>query len=256
MTSITTDQPTPALPFVLRARRRSYTPFLALSAHLDDLGVQHAYIGGFAWALLGSFRPTQMSIPALYSLDDNIVSLREKVKHLDPRFADFQLKFFYVTAEDVNDGLAGEALVRRSDNNVHIDTLPAGKLGLPEAITSTMNVDDMGINILHPTILILTKLKRWSVSYTSTRPLTLRKVASDRDDIQYLVKWLADSQLQICFSGYIGKHKSELLVMLRKYRDKYIDDVEQMALLQRIMPDDWDDMISLPEPEAESNIPP
>jgi len=30
-----------------------------LSSHLHKLGVDHAYIGGFAWSLLGSQRPTQ-----------------------------------------------------------------------------------------------------------------------------------------------------------------------------------------------------
>jgi hypothetical protein len=32
-----------------------------LSSHLHKLGVDHAYIGGFAWSLLGSQRLTQMS---------------------------------------------------------------------------------------------------------------------------------------------------------------------------------------------------
>ena len=30
----------------------------ALSKHLDAMGCHHAYIGGFAWSLLGSMRPT------------------------------------------------------------------------------------------------------------------------------------------------------------------------------------------------------
>ncbi|KAH9846222.1 hypothetical protein C2E23DRAFT_872468 [Lenzites betulinus] len=174
---------------------------------------------------------------------------------LDPRFADVDIRFYYATTEQ-EAGLAGEALVRSSVNNVHIDTLPAGKLGLPVAISSTMSVDETDIKILHPTILIFTKLKRWSLGYTSTRPQTLRKVASDRSDIQYLVKWLVDQQLQLDFGGYHGKNKPELLVMLRKYRDKYSDDTEHMELLRSIMPDDWDDLLALPEPEMESTIPP
>lgn len=32
-----------------------------LSSHLLKLGVDHAYIGGFAWSLLGSQRLTEMS---------------------------------------------------------------------------------------------------------------------------------------------------------------------------------------------------
>ena len=36
---------------------------LSLSAHLDEFRIPHAYIGGFAWALLGSSRPTQICPP-------------------------------------------------------------------------------------------------------------------------------------------------------------------------------------------------
>ena len=32
-----------------------------LSGALNELNIPHAYIGGFAWALLGSSRPTQIS---------------------------------------------------------------------------------------------------------------------------------------------------------------------------------------------------
>ena len=33
-----------------------------LSNALNELKIPHAYIGGFAWALLGSSRPTQISL--------------------------------------------------------------------------------------------------------------------------------------------------------------------------------------------------
>ncbi len=89
----------------------------ALSAHLDKLGIRHAYIGGFAWALLGSARPTEMSPAAIlfchpklnisrfHDIDVLIVNknimdmmeLRDRVMDLDPRFADDRLKFYYVT---------------------------------------------------------------------------------------------------------------------------------------------------------------
>ncbi|KAI0329297.1 hypothetical protein GY45DRAFT_883531 [Cubamyces sp. BRFM 1775] len=34
----------------------------ALSSNLDGLGVRHAYIGNFAWALLGSTRPVKICL--------------------------------------------------------------------------------------------------------------------------------------------------------------------------------------------------
>jgi hypothetical protein len=33
-----------------------------LSTHLRQIGIDHAYIGGFAWSLLGSQRATQISL--------------------------------------------------------------------------------------------------------------------------------------------------------------------------------------------------
>ncbi|KAI0775013.1 hypothetical protein BD413DRAFT_291378 [Trametes elegans] len=175
---------------------------------------------------------------------------------LDPRFADAGFKFYYVTQKP--DGtLVREELVRSSSSNVLVETLSAGTLGLlPVAIHSTYNIENLDINILHPAILVLTKFKRWSTSYTSTRPKTIRKVASDRSDIQYIIAWLAEQREPIRFHEYEGKTKPELLAMIRKYHDKYTDDVEQMDKLQSIMADEWEDMLALPEPQVESDLPP
>ncbi|OJT01786.1 hypothetical protein TRAPUB_7842 [Trametes pubescens] len=205
----------------------------------------------------------------------DMMELRDRVMDLDPRFADDRLKFYYVT-EDVDEDLDREQRVRSSHNNVHIDTLPAGLLGLPVNIVSTFIAGEAGvcsvlahstpyttcsndreaIRVLHPTIMILTKFKRWSVSYTSSRPKTIKKVASDRGDIEFIIEWLAVREERIRFHEYEGKTKPELLSMIRKYHDKYVDDVDQMETLRSIMPDDWEEMLALPEPEAEDVLPP
>ncbi|KAI0329290.1 hypothetical protein GY45DRAFT_1253255, partial [Cubamyces sp. BRFM 1775] len=149
-----------------------------------------------------------------------------------------------------------EELVLRSRNNVLVETLPTGTMGLPATITSTYHVTDVGVRLLHPSILILTKLKRWSTSYTSTWQKTVRKVASDNNDIRYMIRWLSNNNEHIRFDDYEGKTKPELLVMLRRYYDKYADNTELMEMLQSIMPDSWDEMLALPQPEEESNLPP
>ncbi|KAI9061128.1 hypothetical protein FKP32DRAFT_983399 [Trametes sanguinea] len=203
----------------------------ALSAIFYKLGVRHAYIGGFAWSLLGSIRPTE-DIDVLIQ-DSNILELRERLIDLDPHFVDFAgFKLYYVT--QTPDGhLVREQLVRSSTNNVLVETLSAGSLGLPVAIVSTYRAVEAGIDILHPGVLILTKFKRWSVQHTSTRPKTIRKNSE-----------------RIRFDEYKGKSKPELLAMIRKYHDKYADDVEQMEKLRSIMPDDWVDMLGLTEPDS------
>ncbi|KAI9001569.1 hypothetical protein BD414DRAFT_405473 [Trametes punicea] len=170
---------------------------------------------------------------------------------LDPRFADVGIKLYY----NPDRLLAREQLVRSSSNNVLVETLPPGRMGLPVAIVSTHSAGEIGIDILHPAILILTKLKRWSMSPTSTRPKTLQKAASDRTDIQFIIRWLPNHE-RIRFHEYKGKIKPQFLAMIRQYHDKYVDDVEHREKLQSIMPDDWDDMLALPPHEVESHLPP
>ena len=87
-----------------------------LSNHLHKLGVDHAYIGGFAWSLLGSQRPTQMSRLPLHLLTvlliwfvfpqydvDVMVKvenpmdvqvLRSRLSESDPRFVRAGLKLY------------------------------------------------------------------------------------------------------------------------------------------------------------------
>ena len=103
----------------------------------------------------------------------------------------------------------------------------------------------------------MTKFKRWTTSYTSTRPKTIRKTASDLQDIRFIIDWLFEHREYIRFVDYAGKSKPELLAMIRKYYDKYVKDEEHIGRLRCIMPDNWDDMLALPIPELEeSTLPP
>lgn len=82
--------------------------------------------------------------------------------------------------------------------------------------------------------------------------MVLRKLKSDLSDIRFIIEWLAGRRLRIRFRQYVGTTKLELLAVIRRYHDKYIDDVDQMDKLRSIMPGDWDVMLSLPE----TNTPP
>ncbi|GBE90122.1 hypothetical protein SCP_1801460 [Sparassis crispa] len=112
------------------------------------------------------------------------------------------------------------------------------------------------ITILHPSILILTKFKRWSVSHMSTRPKTVRKTASDRDDINFLIAWLAERNISIQFELYQGKTKVELLRMVRQFHGKYEERADLMEKLKSIMESEWEEMLSLLYRPEESTLPP
>ncbi|CDO78207.1 hypothetical protein BN946_scf184701.g5 [Trametes cinnabarina] len=231
----------------------------ALSAHLSLLGHPANRDECLVFHLSPYVRPDIScaihDIDVLIQGGGDILNLRERLMDLDPQFVDIGYKLYYITQKPDGE-MVREELLLNSPNNVHVETLSAGSLGLPIAIASTYSTGEAEIDILHPGILILTKFKRWSIQHTSTRPKTMRKNASDRSDIQFIIEWLAENGERIRFDEYEGKSKPELLAMVRKYRDKYADDDEHMAKLRSIMPDDWDAMLALPEPDPESALPP
>lgn len=74
---------------------------------------------------------------------------------------------------------------------------------------------------MHPAILVLTKIKRWSFIATSTRPLSIAKAANDVEDIQGILRWLAGKNLRIDFAGYPEKPKEDLLPGVRQLYDMH-----------------------------------
>jgi len=149
--------------------------------------------------------------------------------------------------------------LRNSENNVLIETLLAGSLGLPQTpspvldglcdfLPSFLSLSDIkltffvpsAVPVLHPSILILTKLKRWATTAESTRPKTKEKNPTDAADIEWMILWLANNDLKIRFEQYAGKTKEGLLPLIRKYRDKFAGKDNLMVALKAVLGDDWD----------------
>ncbi|KAI0062296.1 hypothetical protein BV25DRAFT_1991595 [Artomyces pyxidatus] len=214
------------------------------SKHLNELGYRHAYIGGFAWSLLGSTRPTEINV-LIEVTDVDIPTLREKIAQLDSHFARAGIKFYFV--KEPQPELQEDELVRVSRHNVMIETLQTGRIGLPTTAGPTYLVphEETGESfaILHPSVLILTKLKRWAQNHDSTRPKTVLKNKSDQNDLDYIIYWLAENHLPIGFDDYQGKGKDELLGFVRTYRNKFAENQELMETLQSLVePLDWDNL--------------
>jgi hypothetical protein len=70
---------------------------LMLSAALARRGIAHAYIGGFACALLGSERATQDIDVLLAHQGLNVSALRAELVRESPRFAQNTLKLFFIS---------------------------------------------------------------------------------------------------------------------------------------------------------------
>ena len=94
--------------------------------------------------------------------------------------------------------------------------------------------------ILHPSVLILTKLKRWCQTRTSTRPRTAAKAKSDRRDIEYLINWMSNKGMTIDFEGFQGKSKDTLLCLVRELRSviRSEDDTALLDALRSVIEDD------------------
>lgn len=95
----------------------------------------------------------------------------------------------------------------------------------------------LAVPILHPSILILTKLQRWRHIHTSTQPKTKVKAASDSNDIEFLIRWMSKERVLIAFDRYEGKSRVDLLKMVRIYWDRkaYEGSTEIIEVLKTIM---------------------
>ncbi len=71
--------------------------------------------------------------------------------------------------------------------------------------------------------------------------MTIRKVKSDKNDLDFMTLWLAENEMKIEFEKYKGKPKHELLGWVRGYRDSCQENVEVMEALQSIIKqEDWE----------------
>ncbi|KAK0244324.1 hypothetical protein EDD85DRAFT_807582 [Armillaria nabsnona] len=234
-----------------------------LSEKLTELSIRHAYIGGFAWRLLGSPRQTE-DIDVLIEIPTDTLdlrTLRERMAEIDKRFTETVLKFYFVedldafsedsevqSSDETNDshpkGRTGIELLSRSKSNVLIETLSAGTLGLPDSVDLVYNAPstastDLTLPILHPSILIFSKLQRWCQNLESTRPKTLRKAITDSQDIDYLIGWLIQNGMLIAFDDYEAKKapKEKLVRNVRLYRERkeLEEDEEIVTQLEEVL---------------------
>lgn len=98
---------------------------------------------------------------------------------------------------------------------------------------------------MHPSILILTKIKRWANILTSTYPPLMHKAKTDFEDILFLLSWQADRNLTISMQLYKAQHPDRpyrALYTLAVYlRDKRM--LEPWALLKKVVTaEDWQRM--------------
>ncbi|KAF9466755.1 hypothetical protein BDZ94DRAFT_1250697 [Collybia nuda] len=187
-----------------------------------------------------------------------IEELRERISRIDHHFAESSLFKFYFLREiprDIVDAkrLSNEERIRQGRDRVLIETLGTGTVGLPTTATPIFHSSLSPVPILHPSVLILTKLQRWCRFYTSSRPKTRAKSTSDKADIDYILEWLRENDILIAFDQYSGRSREDLLRLVRIFWDKklYDGDEEFTDVMKSVLADrDFNDIMRAREEEG------
>ena len=96
-------------------------------------------------------------------------------------------------------------------------------------------------------------MKRWCTTHDSTRPKTVSKNRSDKNDLDFLLFWLSANDMKIDFDLYKGKTKQDLLKIVKAYRDKFLGNVALMGALQEVLyEEDWAAIQVTPEASTSS----
>lgn len=97
--------------------------------------------------------------------------------------------------------------------------------------------------ILHPKLLISTKIKRWMHIAESTRPQSIQKRDSDLTDISHLLDWLVARHIKIDFAGYAAlKPKHQLLLGYRLLYQNHPELIDQLCKV--LEKEDFESVIS------------
>ncbi len=193
----------------------------ALSSILKEHNFEFAFIGGFAVNLLGEKRSTEDidAIVIVRNPTDITTHIRPLIEGHDSRFSVEGLKLYFTSSTD-------------PPVRVTVEMLPAGTLGLPLRLDSLLRLSDgtrivavdllvanMSVDlppVLHPAVLILTKIKRWATLSESTRPRSVAKARMDLGDITFLLHWLGQHGQKIDLTGYGAENPERLMESMRQ----------------------------------------
>jgi hypothetical protein len=122
--------------------------------------------------------------------------------------------------------------------------------------TATLTVYFAELPLLHPSLLPLTKIKRW-MYLSSSRPKTIKKKNTDQQDIIYMLAWLNAENLKVRFADYAGTEKKKLLRFMATFYHKFKED-EDFCLMVKgaLYEEDWELMLESEPMETESTMPP
>lgn len=85
------------------------------------------------------------------------------------------------------------------------------------------SVDVIKVPVLHPSVLVCLKIRRWRHIAESARPQSIVKAHSDARDIMFLLIWLSKSGQYVSFRGMDEQRKATLLQAFQLFAEKRLD---------------------------------
>ncbi|KAI9807502.1 MAG: hypothetical protein M1825_005442 [Sarcosagium campestre] len=178
---------------------------VALSKVLKESGIKHVIIGGQATIMIGNSRTTE-DVDVLVGCAG--ADAKQVVLAGDSRFRQGSFHVVFRTEAGLE---------------VPIEFLQGGRgatLQMPDPAKVPI-IDVNSVSVLHPSLLICLKLRRWRHIAESTRPRSVMKAAQDADDIQFLMTWLVAEKQHVSFQEIDTQSKDGILQGFRQFFEKY-----------------------------------
>ncbi|KAK2755525.1 hypothetical protein FQN54_006465 [Arachnomyces sp. PD_36] len=200
------------------------------SSLLRDLGRQHAFIGGYAALLLGGNRSVN-NVDIIIDVDPETIQ-KDLIQAGSGSIFPFNKKFFRFEVFD--SGFTVNVIIKLfhggSGSSISQYRLPHPSVA-PLIVPRVMSTD---IPVIHPSVLISTKVKRWKSIAASTRPETAEQATRDIVDIEIILQWLEASNMGVSFKTYPEKSTRELLDAFSELHAKGGDTIR--TLMRATMP--------------------
>ncbi|KAJ5595134.1 uncharacterized protein N7459_001342 [Penicillium hispanicum] len=187
---------------------------------LNEVNIKFMFVGGYAASLIGSERVTSdidiitdRTRKEAVNFLLGIAGFSETKRHKPSTFYDYHGTNVFI---DVLGNPSERALrwnVPAPDSNVH-KVLPS------DNSTRTIGAT---IPILHPAVLVLTKLKSWRLAKDSQRQNNLAKARGHMMDIMATLRWLVNRKWPIRFAGYPETLKKDLQRWLAEVFEENIE---------------------------------
>ncbi|CAG7959360.1 unnamed protein product [Penicillium nalgiovense] len=178
----------------------------SLTRALHSENIRYLFLGGYATGLIGGNRITE-DVDIVTEIDCRELLLKRPgfTRSTDGRLAyDYRGTKVYVDVMGPNNRTWHIPDPRATQvYNVNPEDRPGRRL-------------NTSMSIVHPSVLVLTKLKCWSTAEMATRQAYHQRARTDLQDILTILRWLEMNNLTINFAGLSRVPKCELLSFLPK----------------------------------------